>query len=65
MKKVLVICAGLQFGGVERFAANTIKFASADEFQFDYLAEHKTYVELPQRNLSASWSFVASKHREV
>ena len=37
MKKVLIICAGLQFGGVERFAANTIKFASADEFQFDYL----------------------------
>ena len=37
MKKVLVICAGLQFGGVERFAANIIKFASADEFQFDYL----------------------------
>lgn len=37
MKKVLVICAGLQFGGVERFAANIIKFAPADEFQFDYL----------------------------
>lgn len=37
MKKVLVICAGLQFGGVERFAANIIKFASADVFQFDYL----------------------------
>ena len=37
MKKVLIICAGLQFGGVERFAANTIKFAPADEFQFDYL----------------------------
>lgn len=37
MKKVLIICAGLQFGGVERFAANTVKFASADEFQFDYL----------------------------
>ena len=37
MKKVLIICAGLQFGGVERFAANIIKFAPADEFQFDYL----------------------------
>ena len=37
MKKVLAICAGLQFGGVERFAANIIKFAPADEFQFDYL----------------------------
>lgn len=37
MKKVLIICAGLQFGGVERFAANTIKFAPAEEFQFDYL----------------------------
>lgn len=37
MKKVLVICAGLQFGGVERFAANIIKFAPADKFQFEYL----------------------------
>lgn len=37
MKNVLIICAGLQFGGVERFAANIIKFAPADEFQFDYL----------------------------
>lgn len=37
MKNVLVICAGLQFGGVERFAANIIKFAPTKEFQFDYL----------------------------
>ena len=37
MKKVLVICAGLQFGGVERFAANIIKFAPTDIFQIDYL----------------------------
>lgn len=37
MKRALIITAGLQFGGVERFAANTIKFAPADEFQFDYL----------------------------
>lgn len=37
MKKVLIICAGLQFGGVERFAANTIRFAPEGEFQFDYL----------------------------
>lgn len=37
MKKILIICAGLQFGGVERFVANIIKFAPADDFQFDYL----------------------------
>ena len=37
MKKILIITAGLQFGGVERFAANIIKFAPAEEFQFDYL----------------------------
>jgi len=37
MKRVLIVSAGLQFGGVERFAANIIKFAPADEFQFDYL----------------------------
>ncbi len=37
MKKVLIICAGLQFGGVERFAANIIKFAPEGEYQFDYL----------------------------
>lgn len=37
MKKVLIICAGLQFGGVERFATNIIKFAPKGEFQFDYL----------------------------
>lgn len=37
MKNALVICAGLQFGGVERFAANIIKFAPTKEFQFDYL----------------------------
>ena len=37
MKRILIITAGLQFGGVERFAANIIKFAPADEFQFDYL----------------------------
>lgn len=37
MKKVLIICAGLQFGGVERFVTNIIKFAPESEFQFDYL----------------------------
>ena len=37
MKKVLIICAGLQFGGVERFATNIIKFASEGAYQFDYL----------------------------
>ena len=37
MKKVLIICAGLQFGGVERFATNIIKFAPEGEYQFDYL----------------------------
>lgn len=37
MKKVLIICGGLQFGGVERFATNIIKFAPKGEFQFDYL----------------------------
>ena len=37
MKKVLIICAGLQFGGVERFATNIIKFAPEGEYQLDYL----------------------------
>lgn len=37
MKKVLIICAGLQFGGVERFATNIIKFAPKGEYRFDYL----------------------------
>lgn len=37
MRKVLIICAGLQYGGVERFVANIIKFAPSNEFQFDYL----------------------------
>ena len=37
MKKVLIICGGLQFGGVERFAANIIRYAPQDEFVFDYL----------------------------
>lgn len=37
MKKVLIICAGLQFGGVERFATNIIKFAPEGAYQFDYL----------------------------
>ena len=37
MKKVLIICAGLQFGGVERFATNIIKFAPEGEYQFDNL----------------------------
>ena len=37
MKKVLIICGGLQFGGVERFAANIIRYAPQDEFAFDYL----------------------------
>ena len=37
MKKVLIICAGLQFGGVQRFAANIIRYAPEDEFVFDYL----------------------------
>ena len=37
MKKILVITAGLQFGGVERFATNIIKFAPEGAYQFDYL----------------------------
>lgn len=37
MKNVLIICAGLQFGGVERFATNIIKFAPEGTYQFDYL----------------------------
>ncbi|MBQ3285219.1 MAG: glycosyltransferase [Ruminococcus sp.] len=37
MKRILIISAGLQYGGVERFVTNIIKFAPADEFQFDYL----------------------------
>lgn len=37
MKKVLIICAGLQFGGVERFATNIIKFAPEGAYRFDYL----------------------------
>ena len=37
MKKVLIICGGLQFGGVERFATNIIRYAPQDEFIFDYL----------------------------
>ena len=37
MIKVLIICAGLQFGGVERFSANICKYAPKGEFQFDYL----------------------------
>ena len=37
MKKVLIICAGLQFGGVERFATNIVKFAPEGAYQFDYL----------------------------
>lgn len=37
MKRILVITAGLQFGGVERFATNIIKFAPEGAYQFDYL----------------------------
>lgn len=37
MKKVLIICAGLCLGGVERFAANISLYAPKDEFAFDYL----------------------------
>ena len=37
MKKILIICGGLQLGGVERFAANIIRYAPQDEFVFDYL----------------------------
>lgn len=37
MKSILIICAGLQFGGVERFATNIIKFAPKGEYRFDYL----------------------------
>ena len=37
MKKVLIICAGLCLGGVERFAANICLFAPKDEFEFHYL----------------------------
>lgn len=37
MKRVLIICAGLEFGGVERFSANIIKYAPKNEFAFDYL----------------------------
>ncbi len=37
MKKILIICGSLQFGGVERFAANIIRYAPQDEFVFDYL----------------------------
>ena len=37
MKKILVICGSLDFGGVERFAANIIKYAPPNEFQYDYL----------------------------
>lgn len=36
-RKVLIICAGLQFGGVERFATNIIKFAPEGAYQLDYL----------------------------
>lgn len=37
MKRILVITAGLQFGGVERFATNIIKFAPEGAYKFDYL----------------------------
>lgn len=37
MVKVLIICAGLQYGGVERFSANICAFAPDNEFSFDYL----------------------------
>lgn len=37
MKKVLIICAGLCLGGVERFAANISIYAPKDAFSFDYL----------------------------
>lgn len=37
MKKILIICAGLCIGGVERFAANISIYAPKNEFSFDYL----------------------------
>ena len=37
MRKVLIICGGFQFGGVERFVANIIRYAPYDEFDFDFL----------------------------
>lgn len=37
MKKILIVCAGLQFGGVERFSTNIVKYAPQGEFDFDYL----------------------------
>lgn len=37
MKKILIICAGLCLGGVERFAANISLFAPKGEFEFHYL----------------------------
>lgn len=37
MKKVLIICAGLRFGGVERFSANICKYAPKEKFVFFYL----------------------------
>lgn len=37
MKKILIICAGLCLGGVERFTANISLFAPKGEFEFHYL----------------------------
>ena len=37
MEKVLIIIAGLQFGGAERFAVNIAKYAPHGKFQIDYL----------------------------
>lgn len=53
MKKVLIICAALCIGGVERFAANISIYAPKNEFSFDYLVfdEYPTdYVEEVESN---------------
>lgn len=37
MKKILIICAGLQLGGAEKVAADISLYAPPDEFEFHYL----------------------------